>query len=99
MQKKLCLGKIIILKDQIYQDLKPSTNKILRRHTSIHKNDKNPAKKYLWPGKIKWFAKSSGTTKNKSKYIPITKHSLYDCHYKEKRYVAFYLEKIQNQNT
>jgi len=36
----------------------------------------------LWPGKIKWFAKSSGTTNNKSKFIPITKESLYDCHFK-----------------
>ncbi len=36
----------------------------------------------LWPGKVKWFAKSSGTTNNQSKYIPITKESLHDCHFK-----------------
>ncbi len=36
----------------------------------------------IWPGKIKWFAKSSGTTNAKSKYIPITKESLNDSHYK-----------------
>ena len=36
----------------------------------------------LWPGKIKWFAKSSGTTNAQSKYIPITKESLEDCHFK-----------------
>ncbi|MBT3622104.1 MAG: GH3 auxin-responsive promoter family protein [Flavobacteriales bacterium] len=36
----------------------------------------------LWPGKIKWFAKSSGTTNAKSKYIPITEESLEDCHFK-----------------
>ena len=30
----------------------------------------------LWPGKIKWFAKSSGTTNSKSKFIPITEESL-----------------------
>ncbi len=36
----------------------------------------------LWPGETKWFAKSSGTTSDKSKFIPITKESLEDCHYK-----------------
>lgn len=36
----------------------------------------------LWPGKVKWFAKSSGTTNDKSKFIPITNDSLYSCHYK-----------------
>ena len=39
-------------------------------------------KNVLWPGKIKWFAKSSGTTNAQSKYIPITKESLEDCHFK-----------------
>lgn len=36
----------------------------------------------LWPTEIKWFAKSSGTTSDKSKFIPISKESLEDCHYK-----------------
>ncbi len=36
----------------------------------------------LWPGKIKWFAKSAGTTNAKSKYIPITEQALEECHYK-----------------
>jgi hypothetical protein len=35
----------------------------------------------LWPGKVKWFAKSSGTTGDRSKYIPVTKEALEDCHY------------------
>ncbi|TCO11038.1 GH3 auxin-responsive promoter [Natronoflexus pectinivorans] len=35
----------------------------------------------LWPGEIKWFAKSSGTTSTKSKFIPISKEALNDCHY------------------
>jgi len=39
-------------------------------------------KNILWPGKIKWFAKSSGTTNAQSKYIPITQASLKDCHFK-----------------
>ena len=36
----------------------------------------------LWPGEIKWFAKSAGTTNAKSKFIPISKEALEDCHYK-----------------
>jgi len=36
----------------------------------------------LWPGKIKWFAKSSGTTNSKSKYIPVSEEALQDCHFK-----------------
>lgn len=36
----------------------------------------------FWPGKIKWFAKSSGTTSNKSKFIPVSREALEDCHFK-----------------
>ena len=36
----------------------------------------------LWNQEVKWFAKSSGTTSDRSKFIPITKDSLEDCHYK-----------------
>jgi len=36
----------------------------------------------LWPTEIKWFAKSSGTITGKSKFIPVSKASLIDCHYK-----------------
>lgn len=35
----------------------------------------------FWPGSIKWFAKSSGTTNAQSKFIPVTEASLEDCHY------------------
>ena len=35
-------------------------------------------KDIIWPGYIKWFAKSSGTTDAKSKYVPISKEFLYD---------------------
>tara|TARA_B100000900_G_scaffold338468_1_gene300674 strand:- start:52109 stop:53623 length:1515 start_codon:yes stop_codon:yes gene_type:complete len=35
----------------------------------------------FWSSKIKWFAKSSGTTNAKSKYIPVSDESLEDCHY------------------
>jgi hypothetical protein len=37
-------------------------------------------KDVLWPGEISWYAKSSGTTGSKSKYIPISKQNLYECH-------------------
>lgn len=36
----------------------------------------------MWPGKIRWFAKSSGTTNSKSKFIPVTQEALDDCHFK-----------------
>jgi len=36
----------------------------------------------FWRTSIKWFAKSSGTTNAKSKFIPISFESLDDCHYK-----------------
>ena len=39
-------------------------------------------KDVIWRGSIEWFAKSSGTTNAKSKFIPITKDSLEECHYK-----------------
>ncbi|WP_412983764.1 GH3 auxin-responsive promoter family protein [Pontimicrobium sp. IMCC45349] len=35
----------------------------------------------FWPKPIKWFAKSSGTTNAKSKFIPVSTQSLEDCHY------------------
>ncbi|WP_185877827.1 GH3 auxin-responsive promoter family protein [Blattabacterium cuenoti] len=52
-----------------YSDIKPIINR-------IRKGEKN----ILWPGKIKWFARSSGTTNTKSKYIPITSQSM-NSHY------------------
>ena len=36
----------------------------------------------LWPSETKWFAKSSGTTNARSKFIPVTPEALEDCHYK-----------------
>ena len=46
----------------------------------------------LWPGKVKWYAKSSGTTNDKSKFIPVSKEGLKRLHYKGATdVVAFYL--------
>lgn len=36
----------------------------------------------LWPGVTKWFARSSGTTGSKSKYIPVTDLNLQKCHFR-----------------
>ena len=46
----------------------------------------------LWPGRIKWYAKSSGTTNDKSKFIPISEDGLNNIHYAGgKDTVALYL--------
>lgn len=36
----------------------------------------------LWPGRVKWYAKSSGTTNDKSKFIPVSSEGLQRVHYK-----------------
>ncbi len=56
---------------QTYDDLKP----IIQRLRDGEKN-------ILWPGEIKWFAKSSGTTSDKSKFIPVTSEALEECHFR-----------------
>ncbi len=53
----------------------------------------------LWPGETKWFAKSSGTTSDRSKFIPVTKESLEDCHYKGgKDLLALYYNNFPTAN-
>ncbi|HRN47058.1 MAG TPA: GH3 auxin-responsive promoter family protein [Agriterribacter sp.] len=54
-----------------YDDLKPYIQRMMNGEEHI-----------LWNTPIRWFAKSSGTTSDKSKFIPISKESLEDCHYK-----------------
>lgn len=47
----------------------------------------------LWPGQVKWYAKSSGTTNDKSKFIPVSPEALQHTHYQgPKDVVAFYLQ-------
>lgn len=36
----------------------------------------------LWPGQVRWYAKSSGTTNDKSKFIPVSQNGLRRIHYK-----------------
>jgi len=54
-----------------YEDLYPYIERVMKGEQNI-----------LWPSKIEWFAKSSGTTNARSKYIPVSPESLEDCHYK-----------------
>lgn len=54
-----------------YDDLKPYIERMLAGQKNI-----------LWPGRVKWFAKSSGTTNDKSKFIPVSDESLKKCHYR-----------------
>ncbi|MES2591727.1 MAG: GH3 auxin-responsive promoter family protein [Bacteroidota bacterium] len=55
---------------QDYDSLKPYIDKARKGEQNV-----------LWNTEIKWFAKSSGTTNDKSKYIPVSKESLEECHY------------------
>lgn len=50
-------------------------------------------KDILWPGQVCWYAKSSGTTNDKSKFIPVSKEGLKNIHYLGgKDVVALYLQ-------
>ena len=51
----------------------------------------------FWPTPIKWFAKSSGTTSAKSKFIPVSEESLEDCHFAAgKDLLCMYLNNNEN---
>lgn len=56
---------------QVYEDILP----YVERHRAGEQN-------ILWPGEIKWFAKSSGTTSEKSKFIPVSPEALEECHFR-----------------
>ncbi len=55
---------------QDYDTLKPFIDRVRRGEQNV-----------LWNTEVKWFAKSSGTTNDKSKFIPVSKESLDECHY------------------
>lgn len=59
---------------QDYESLKPYIQRIMEGEQYL-----------LWNTSIRWFAKSSGTTSDKSKFIPVSKESLKDCHYRAGR--------------
>jgi hypothetical protein len=76
--KKYGYSSIASLKDyqsrfpvQTYEDIIPYVDRLRKGESNL-----------LWPGEIKWFAKSSGTTSTKSKFIPMSRESLENCHYK-----------------
>ena len=54
---------------QDYENVKPWIS-----HMMLGKSD------VLWPGKTQWFSKSSGTTNDKSKFIPVSSENLKKCH-------------------
>jgi GH3 auxin-responsive promoter len=56
---------------QNYDSLKPDIERLMRGEQNI-----------LWPSEIKWFAKSSGTTAGKSKFIPVSVEAMEECHFK-----------------
>ena len=63
-----------------YEDLTPYVNRLRDGEQNL-----------LWPTEIKWFAKSSGTTSDKSKFIPVSYESLEECHFRGgKDVIAFY---------
>ncbi len=71
-----------------YETLKPYIQRILEGNQNI-----------LWPSPITWFAKSSGTTSDKSKFIPVSKESLDDNHFRgSKDVLALYLRHSPGNN-
>jgi hypothetical protein len=65
---------------QEYDSLKPFIERMMKGEENI-----------LWNTPISWFAKSSGTTSDKSKFIPVSEESLQDNHYKaSKDVLSFY---------
>ena len=57
-----------------YEQLYPELEKVLRGQPDV-----------LWPGRPQWFAKSSGTTNARSKFIPVTPEALHHWHYRAGR--------------
>lgn len=54
-----------------YEELQPIIQKVMSGEQNL-----------LWPSDVKWFAKSSGTTSEKSKFIPVTWEALEECHFR-----------------
>ena len=53
-----------------YEELKGSIDRMRHGERNV-----------LWPGRVKWYAKSSGTTNDKSKFIPVSDEGLQKIHY------------------
>lgn len=82
-----------------YADIKSYEDFRLRVPVSTYENLKDyidrmrhGERDVLWPGRVKWYAKSSGTTNDKSKFIPVSRHGLKDTHYRGGEHaVTYYL--------
>jgi hypothetical protein len=62
-----------------------STNVPIQEYETFEpliKRCRNGEQNLFWPTEIKWFAKSSGTTNSKSKFIPVSEEALTYCHMK-----------------
>lgn len=71
---------------QDYDDIKDYVSRLMKGEQNL-----------LWPTETKWFAKSSGTTSDKSKFIPVTKEALEECHYKGgKDMLSIYCSNIED---
>jgi hypothetical protein len=69
---------------QSYDDIKPYIDRQRAGEENV-----------LWPTEIKWYAKSSGTTSDKSKYIPVSPEALEECHFRGgKDVMALYTERF-----
>lgn len=53
-----------------YEDLKGDIDRMRHGESNV-----------LWPGQVRWYAKSSGTTNDKSKFIPVSPDGLHSIHY------------------
>ncbi len=66
-------------------------------YESMIQRSRNGEHNIFWPTPIKWFAKSSGTTNAKSKFIPVSQQSLEYCHYAAgKDLLCMYLNNNEN---
>lgn len=70
-----------------YEDLKPYIQRLMEGEEQL-----------LWNTPVNWFAKSSGTTSDKSKFIPITQESLEDCHFQAAKDVLTLYYNINNDS-
>ena len=69
-----------------YEDIEPIIERTRRGEQNV-----------FWPTSIDWFAKSSGTTNAKSKFIPVSAEALEDCHFKSgKDMLCLYLNNNEN---
>jgi len=70
-----------------YEHLKPYIERMMNGEENV-----------LWNTPINWFAKSSGTTNEKSKFIPISQESLEDCHFQSAKDVLtlYYSKKTES---